>query len=149
MDTIHVRIMLTQSLSFRRVKVSQKNRRTTKSITKKKKQKVRGFWVSFFLVIIIVQGILATVLFDIYRTDATTLDRPIVLGLMIIHSLANIAAAVGIWFWKRWALYLYAASTILAIIVGLITVGMWSMFSLIFPFVILAWLLQEKWDYFE
>jgi len=129
--------------------VSQKNRRTKKSTAKKRQQKIRGFWVSFFLVLMIVQGIVATILFDMYRTQSSTLDRPVVLGLMIVHSIANVVAAVGIWYWKKWALYLYAASTILAIILGLITVGMWSLFSLVLPFVILAWLLQEKWDYFE
>jgi len=66
-----------------------------------------------------------------------------------VHSLANLIAAIGIWYWKKWALYLYVASTILAVIVGLITIGVWSVFYMVLPFAIVGWLLRTKWDYFE
>lgn len=131
--------------------MSKKNRQThtQQSKSRKKIHKERGFWVALFLVLMILHGILLTYLFYQYRTSASVIDRPIILTLMIVHSLANIAAAVGIWFWKRWGLYVYAGSTLLALVVGIISVGMWSTFSIILPFVILLWLLQEKLPYFE
>ena len=131
--------------------MSKKNRQTSKPQSKrsKKVQKERGFWVGFFLVLIILHGIAATYAFNQYYATTALIARPVMLGLMIFHSLANVAAAVGIWFWKKWGLYLYAGSTLLALVIGLITVGMWSTFSIILPFVILLWLLQAKMPYFE
>jgi uncharacterized membrane protein (DUF2068 family) len=70
--------------------------------------------------------------------------------LMVAHSVLNIVAAAGLWFWKRWALYVYAFSTILAVIAGLLTgIGMYSVFYMVLPFVIVGWLLRTKWNYLE
>ncbi len=69
--------------------------------------------------------------------------------MMVVHFLANIAAAVGIWYWKKWGLYVYAASTILALVAGLISVGIWSLFYMVLPLAIIGWVLRSKWSYFE
>ncbi len=113
---------------------------------KKRVHKNRGTLLVIFLVIMVLHGILAAVM---YHASADQAERPVIIGLMTLHSLMNVASAVGIWMWKKWGLYLYAASTILALVLGLVTVGMWSTFSIIIPLVILAWILGEKWDYFE
>ncbi len=68
---------------------------------------------------------------------------------MVLHSLANVIAAIGMWYWKKWALYVYAASTVLAIIAGLVSIGTWSLFYMILPLVDLGWVLRTKWDYFD
>jgi lipoprotein signal peptidase len=129
--------------------VTQKHRNKTTNNNPKNKKKLhknRGTLLVIFLVIMILNGILTAVM---YHGSASGAERPIIIGLMTLHSLMNIAAAVGIWFWKKWGLYVYAASTILALVLGLVTVGMWSVFSIILPLVILAWILGEKWEYFE
>jgi hypothetical protein len=72
-----------------------------------------------------------------------------VLTLMSIHFLANVVAAVGIWYWKKWGPYVYAYSAILALVIGLVTVGVWSVFYMVLPVAILGWLLRTKWDYFS
>jgi hypothetical protein len=79
------------------------------------------------------------------------MDRPWLISLMVVHFLANVAAAIGIWYWKKWGVYIYIGSTILAVIVGLITtgLGMYSVFYFALPLVIVGWLLRTKWDYFE
>jgi len=110
--------------------------------------KERGGLLSFILVVMAVHGIFATVLFYTIRTQEA-LDRPWIISLMLLHSLANIIAAAGIWYWKKWALYVYAVSTGLAIFVGLISVGMWSIFYMFLPFAILGWVLKSKRDYFK
>jgi hypothetical protein len=119
-----------------------------KPIEKKKPKKVRGFWLTAALVVMAIHGIFATYL---YYTQAhnPTIQLPWLLGLMVLHSLANVVAAVGIWFWKRWALYLYAASTVLAMVLGLMSVGFYSLFYMFLPLVIIGWLLRTKWDYIE
>jgi hypothetical protein len=111
-------------------------------------QKRRGFWLSLLLVVMALHGVFGTILYYTIRTQEA-LDRPWIISLMVVHSLANVIAVLGIWFWKKWALYVYAASTILAIVVGLISVGVWSVFYMILPLAILGWVLRTKWKYFD
>lgn len=116
--------------------------------TKQKSQKKRGFWLSLFLVVVALHGFLGTLFYYVIRTQEA-LDNPWIITLMVLHSLANLIAAIGIWFWKKWALYIYAASTILAIFVGLVSIGAWSVFYMILPLAIIGWLLRTKWNYFD
>jgi len=115
---------------------------------KKSIKKVRGFWLTLLLIVMALHGVLGTVFYYLIRTQEA-LDRPWLISLMVVHSLANVIAAVGIWFWKKWALYIYMASTILAIYVGLVSIGAWSLFYMILPFAILGWVLRTKWHYFD
>jgi hypothetical protein len=119
-----------------------------KPIEKKKPIKVRGFWLTAALVVMAVHGIFAAVLFYTQAKNPT-IQLPWLLGLMILHSLADVVAAVGIWFWKKWALYVYAASTALAMVLGLMSVGVFSLFYMFLPLVIIGWLLRTKWNYLE
>jgi hypothetical protein len=117
--------------------------------TGKQKPKVRGTVLTILLVIMALHGIVAGYLYYTLRTDTASLDRPWILTLMAIHFLLNVIAAVGIWYWKKWALYIYAASAIIALVVGLISVGIWSVFYMFLPVAILGWVLRTKWDYFS
>jgi hypothetical protein len=114
----------------------------------KQKAKVRGTILTILLVVMGLHGVLAGYFYYAYRMDTAFLDRPWILILMSVHFLANVIAAVGIWYWKKWALYVYAASTVLALVVGLISVGIWSVFSIVLPLAILGWVLRNKWSYF-
>ena len=116
--------------------------------TKHSTRKVRDFWLSLILIVMALHGIFGTILYYTIRTQEA-LDRPWIISLMALHSLANLISVVGVWFWKKWALYVYAASTVLAIFVGLISLGAWSVFYMILPFAILGWMLRSKWDLFE
>lgn len=116
--------------------------------TNQKYNKHRGFGLSILLLVIALHGIFATAFYYAIRTQ-DALDRPWIISLMVLHSAANVIAAVLIWFWKKWGLYLYAASTILAVVVGLISVGAWSVFYMILPLAILGWLLRTKWNNFR
>jgi len=118
---------------------------TAKSKTPKRPQ--RGTWLTIALVLMVLHGIVAALFFYFSKTDPAV-DRTWMLSLMVVHSLANIAAAVGIWYWKKWALYVYAASTIVALVVGLLSVGIWSVFYMVLPLAIMGWVLRTKWDYF-
>jgi len=138
-------------------KTSTSNKPTTtnksNAYNKKKpieKKKVRGFWLTAALVVMVLHGIFAAFLYySPLISPSPTLQRPWILGLMVVHALADIVAAVGIWYWKKWALYVYAASTVLALVVGLMSVGFWSVFYMVLPLAILGWLLRTKWGYFE
>ena len=108
----------------------------------------RGFWLSLVLILMALHGIAGAIFYYAYSQSAV-LDKPVLLGLMILHWVANVVAVIGIWFWKRWAMYVYAASTVLAIVVGLLATGMWSVFYFFLPLAILGYMLRTKWDYFE
>ena len=102
------------------------------------------------LVLMAVHGIAAAYFYSTAKMGATPNAHTWVLSLMVAHSLLNIIAVVGIWFWQKWALYVYAVSTVLALIAGLMTgYGMYSSFYVILPVAILGWLLRTKWDYFK
>jgi hypothetical protein len=130
---------------------SNKNHQAVKSQSKGRNTPVkeRGTVLTIFLVLIALHGILAGILYYTERMDNSTLDRPWILSLMVVHSLANVVAAVGIWYWKRWGLYVYSASTVLGVVVGLLAIGAWSLFYMILPLVILGWVLRTKWGNFE
>ena len=132
---------------------SSKNNKSSKNYQKKKQvtpRKIRGTWLTIALVVIILHGLIAAVYYAAAKVDSTYLDRPWLISLMVVHFLANVAAAIGIWYWKKWGVYIYIGSTILAVIVGLITtgLGMYSVFYFALPLVIVGWLLRTKWDYF-
>lgn len=123
--------------------------KTKNTARKANKPKVRGTLLSILLVIMGLHGALAAYLYYTVRMEGSPLERPWILTLMVVHFLANIVAAVGIWYWKKWGLYVYVGSTILALVVGLLAVGVWSIFYMAFPLIILGYVLRNKWDYFE
>ena len=100
------------------------------------------------IVLIVLHGLVAAYAYNAYRLDTAYLSKPWVSGLMAVHSLANVIAALGIFWWKKWGLYIYAGSTVLAVVLGLITIGIWSLFYFVLPAVIVGWILRTKWDYF-
>ena len=110
--------------------------------------KTRGTILIILLVIMALHGIVAAFAYHSMRTPDAMISRPWLITLMVIHSLANVIAAVGIWNWKMWAWQLYIASTVLALVVGLLTMGMLSVFYMILPLAIVGWALRTKWDNF-
>lgn len=132
------------------MKTKTKNQKmsNTKATNKKKAplKKEHGTLLIIVLVIMAVSGIGAAIL---YSTYAPEVQRPWIITMMVVHSLADIVAAVGIFYWKKWGLYVYAASTILALVAGLLSVGIWSTFYMVLPLAIVGWLLRSKWSYFE
>jgi hypothetical protein len=115
----------------------------------KTRPKERGTWLSLALVVMVLHGAFGAYLFYTVRVGEPYLDRPWILTLMVVHFLANILAAAGIWYWKKWGLVVYAASTVLAVVVGLLSIGVWSVFYFVLPMAILGYILRAKWDYFQ
>jgi uncharacterized membrane protein (DUF2068 family) len=74
---------------------------------------------------------------------------PIVLALAIVHAVLNVIAGFGIWNWKKWGVYLYVASSILGVVIGVIAIGPSAFFSMLLPAIILGYLVAAKWAWFE
>jgi len=120
----------------------------SKSTTNKKQvHKVRGFWLTAALVLMIVTGLAAAIFYNAANTPQV--DRTWILTMVVVANLLDVIAAIGIWLWKRWGMYVYLYATIIAFVAGLASVGMWASFYLILPAVIVGWLLRSKWDYFD
>ncbi len=91
----------------------------------KKKQvakKERGPLLTTALVIIAIQGIFAAYLYYT-QNNAVEAQKPLIYSAMVLHNLANIAAAIGIFYWKKWGLYVYAASALVSVVAGLFSGG--------------------------
>jgi uncharacterized membrane protein (DUF2068 family) len=60
-----------------------------------------------------------------------------------------VIAAIGIWNWKKWGIYLYLVSTAIGVVIGVIAVGPIAFFSMLLPAILLGYLISAKWSYFE
>lgn len=138
---------------------NKSKKKQTRMIAKGKKptpkaalRKSRGIGLTIVLVLMAVHGIIVGAAYlALYKEPTTiTLTNHVTrLALMGLHMFANVVAAVGIWFWKKWALYVYAASTVVALVLVLIT-GIWyGAFYVILPVAVVGWLLRTKWEYFD
>jgi len=74
------------------------------------------------------------------------------MSVMILISIADIVAAIGIWFWKQWAIYLYVISTVVATAIAIVvTASVWASLYQMLPVAILGYVLnlQNKQKLFE
>lgn len=139
-------------------KHSQQKRQSTskpssnaKGPAKKPAQKQRGTLLTVLFVIIFVHAILATYVGYMTLQDeyaSTTWALP----LLTLVSLLCIVAAVAMWYWKLWGLYLYAFACIVQAAVHLAMTGsLLVVFYDILPLSIVAYAinLQSKRALFE
>lgn len=111
--------------------------------------KQRDPWLTFLLLLVAFHGLFATYFFYTLRVEEAIISRPWILTLMMIHSAANVIAAVGLWNWKMWGWKLYVLSAALALVVGLVSVGIWSVFYMVLPVAIIGWVLRTRWNQFN
>ena len=65
-------------------------------------------------------------------------------------AIADIVAAVAIWYWKKWGLRLYAISTVIGIAAGLIlTASQLVVFHDIIPLAVLGYVIKDRWGDFD
>jgi hypothetical protein len=92
-----------------------------------------------------VHGLLSSVLIFTLRGQPDA-DSPPLLGVLLLLALADIVAALAIWFWQRWGLILYAVTVVISIVIGLVVfrTQLW-VFHEIIPLAILGYLVKDKW----
>jgi len=108
--------------------------------------------LSILLILVFLHAILATAV--VYSTlkaqyaGSTSWVLPVI-GLI---SLAGIVAAVGMWYWKKWGIYLYVAISVIGAVIHILLTGstMVVFYDLI-PVAILGYVitLQSKNNLFE
>jgi hypothetical protein len=123
-----------------------------KQLHHKQVHKERGIWLSVFLILTMIHSVLAVYLVMNSVQQQYAPQTPIIIASLIFISIATIISAIGIWYWKKWGLYLYGIATVVAMIIHLVITGqLLVLFYDIIPPAILAYLLNShnKWRYFE
>jgi len=111
--------------------------------------KERGSWLSLWLILILLHGIFASGLIWYLRSQRSDPSPSWVLGILFLLAIADIVAAIAVWYWKKWGLRLYAISTVVGIVIGLVlTASQLVVFHDIIPLAILGYLVRDKRDYF-
>lgn len=135
----------------------QKKSNTAKPVSnakgpaRKPVHKVRGTLLSVLIVVIGLHAVLAT--FVGYQTlQDEYANTTWVLPLMTLVSLICIVAAVAMWYWKQWGIYLYAFACVVQAAVHLAMTGsLLVVFYDLLPLSIVAYVisLQDKQRLFE
>ena len=112
--------------------------------------KDRGTWLSLWLILIMLHGIIASGLIWYLRAQDNESSPVWMLAILLVLAIADIVAAIGAWYWKKWGLWLYAISTIVGIAVGLVlTRTQLIVLHDIIPLVILGYLIKDKQKWFD
>jgi hypothetical protein len=113
-------------------------------------QKERGTWLSIWLILIMIHGVIAAGLIWYLRTEGGLGSPWWVFALLFVLAIADIVAAIAAWNWKKWGLQLYALSTVVGIVIGLVlTASQLIVFHDIIPLAILGYLIKDKRSYFS
>jgi hypothetical protein len=112
----------------------------------------RGTWLTIAIVLIAIHGVFDTVALLLIRKSEFYNPPPWLWVLAFAIGLATLAAAVALWYWKRWGLYLYLAASVASIVVGVIVFPVFGIaFYNLIPVAILGWILnsQKKMQYLK
>lgn len=114
------------------------------------RKKERGWLLTLAIILVILSGIVS---FGIAWSESgmrgTNLPTWFI-AAAVASAIADIIAGIGLWRWKKWAYYLFLASTIVSIVLGLLVTGSALFaFSRIIPFAILGYIMVPKWPLFE
>lgn len=102
--------------------------------------KRRTTMLTIVLALVSIGAVIDAIIPLLYRRETYEINHPIVLGGAILVGLLGVAGVVGLWLWKRWGLYLFIASVIGSIAVGLVVYPlMWAAFHAVIPLLILGY----------
>jgi hypothetical protein len=123
-----------------------------KGSTKKQVKKHRGGLLTFLIILMGIHAVFATYLSYTYLKQDYIGQRSWILVVLTLISLADIVAAVGLWLWKQWGLYLYIIATAALAGISIIMTGnVWVSLYQFIPVAIMGYVisLQNKQKLFE
>jgi hypothetical protein len=132
-------------------KPAKKNGYGAKKSTPTPIQKERKPYLTIALLIVMLFNIgLTVLLFNEKRLlGASFADVPWYAWMMVLTSIASAVAAIALWYWKKWGLYLYLgsalASAFFMVLGGLLGAG----FSALAPAALVGYLISLNWKQFE
>jgi len=102
--------------------------------------KQRSTLLTIVLVLVSLGAVIDAIIPLLYRRETYQIDHPIVLGGAILVGLLGVVGVIGLWLWKRWGLYLFTASVVGSIAVGLVVYpSMVAAFHALIPMLILSY----------
>lgn len=112
--------------------------------------KERGALLTIWLILMILDSIFSSYLIYYLRQQQQMSSPAWIWTLLVAVAAAKIVAAVGIWFWRKWGLWLYAISVAGGIVAGLaLTASQLIVFHDVIPLLITGYLVKDKRPYFE
>lgn len=121
----------------------QPNKPGTKPANKPMKKK-RGTFLAVLIIFFGLHGALGAFLGFKTLNQQYAGQTSWVLPLLILAAVLTVVAAIGMWMWKRWAIYLYIATQVMAMIAHLVLTGsMLVVFYDAIPLLILGYALNE------
>ena len=115
-----------------------------------KPTKHRNTWLTVALVIVFLHGILMAAIFWTVRPDVEKTWGNIAVWIMILSAVGDIVAAVAMWLWKRWGIYLYGLAAIGSAIVAVMASGdLFLLFGALLPAIIVLYIVMMQRDKFE
>ena len=113
-----------------------------KSQTKSQSQpqhKKRGIWLTIALAWALFDSVLSLILLLSYRKQTVEPDAPWLLAGAILVTGVGVGSVIAMWFWKRWGLYLYVATVLASVGLGLMVFpSLFTAFHALIPLLILA-----------
>jgi cell division protein FtsW (lipid II flippase) len=107
-------------------------------------KKVRGTLLSVIIILIGLLGLLGVYLARLTLKQEYLTQTTWVLPLLILAGLLTVVAAIGLWQWKKWGIYLYVITQIMAMIAHLVLTGsLYVVFYDLIPLLILGTVLNE------
>jgi hypothetical protein len=115
-----------------------------------KQKPERGTLLSIWLVLMALHGLLNSFLIYYLRQQQDYLMPSWVLLTLFLLSLSKVAAAIAIWYWKRWGLMLYVIAVVAGIAIGLVlTRSQLIVFHDVIFLVITGYLIKDKESHFD
>ena len=100
--------------------------------------------LAIVIVFIGLHGLFGAFLGFITRQQQYANQTSWVLPVLILTAVATVVAAVGMWMWKKWGLYLYVITQLIAMVVHLVLTGtLYMVFYDALPLLILGYLLSQ------
>jgi hypothetical protein len=124
-------------------------------MAKKKKQSSqkpsRGTGWSIWLILIVIHSFVAAFATLSLMRSPEGVTREWLVTLLLIFTAAKAIAALGMWEWKKWGLYLYVVAVLGTMGIALVLTSflIWGIFYEAIPLLITGWLLRGKQEYFD
>jgi hypothetical protein len=96
------------------------------------------------VVYVILHGLLWTAI--AFSTHRVQVDKyPVLFGLLIASTLLSVAAGLGMWFWKRWAGYLYLVTGMaMGLLVTMLSGDLWLALGSFMPVIVVMYVVYPK-----
>ena len=96
------------------------------------------------VVYVILHGLLWTAIaFSTYRANVD--KYPVLFGLLIVSTLLSLAAGFGMWFWKKWAGYLYLVTGMaMGLLVTVLSGDLWLALGSFMPVIVVMYVVYPK-----